>query len=52
MVHLKLRGTPVADTSLEELVVGPTGNLRAPAFKVGDTLVVGFHEEMYKAVLK
>jgi hypothetical protein len=47
-----LRGTQVADISIEELVIGPTGNLRAPAFKVGETLVVGFHEEMYRSVLK
>lgn len=28
-------------------VIGPSGKLRAPTFKVGDYYVVGFNEEMY-----
>jgi len=51
VVHLKLRGTEVADKEIEAVVVGPTGNLRAPAFKVGKTLVIGFNEDAYKKVL-
>jgi hypothetical protein len=31
-------------------IVGPSGNLRAPALKVGGTLVVGFNEELYDRV--
>lgn len=52
VVHLKLRGTEVADMDIEAVVVGPTGNLRAPAFKVGKTLVIGFNEGAYKQVLE
>ncbi len=33
-----------------KLVLGPTGNLRAPTLRVGKKLVVGFNEEMYDAV--
>lgn len=33
-------------------VMGPSGNLRAPTFKIGDTFVVGFHQEMYEEKLK
>ena len=29
-------------------LMGPTGNLRAPTLRIGDTLVVGFSEETYK----
>ncbi len=32
-------------------LLGPTGNLRAPTFRVGKTLVVGFNEEAYRKVL-
>jgi len=28
-------------------VLGPSGNLRAPTLLVGDTVVVGFHEDVY-----
>lgn len=31
--------------------MGPSGNLRAPTFKVGDTYLVGFNEEMYEEQL-
>lgn len=30
-----------------ELVLGPSGKLRAPTFVIGDTMLVGFNEEMY-----
>jgi hypothetical protein len=29
------------------LLLGPTGNLRAPMLRIGRQLVIGFHEEMY-----
>ena len=32
-------------------LLGPTGNLRAPALIVGDTLLVGWNEEAYTAAL-
>jgi len=32
-------------------VLGPTGNLRAPALVAGDTLLVGWNEEAYSAAL-
>jgi arsenate reductase-like glutaredoxin family protein len=34
-----------------EAMLGPTGNLRAPVLRVGKTLVVGFHEDLYRAQL-
>jgi hypothetical protein len=36
---------------LETLVLGPTGNLRAPTLLVGDAVVVGFTEAMYREVM-
>ena len=40
---------PDAET-LKAVLLGPTGNLRAPTFRVGRTLVVGFHEEIYRSI--
>lgn len=38
--------------TLEKLMLGPTGNLRAPTFKVGRTLVIGFDEETYRKLFR
>jgi arsenate reductase-like glutaredoxin family protein len=35
------------DATLLGQLLGPTGNLRAPAARVGRTLFVGFNEEAY-----
>jgi len=42
------------DAAIEEVLavaLGPTGNLRAPTFRKGKTLVVGFDESAYQKVL-
>ncbi len=48
-VHMK-RDKPSAE-ELKKLILGPTGNLRAPTLRIGKTLFVGFHEETYENVL-
>lgn len=40
-----------ADAELLARLIGPTGNLRAPTARVGRTLVVGYNEGAYRAVL-
>ncbi|MEX2205087.1 MAG: hypothetical protein WEF50_02560 [Myxococcota bacterium] len=40
-----------APAEIVEAVLGPTGNLRAPALRVGDTLVVGWNAEAYTDAL-
>lgn len=45
------RSKPGAD-ALADLVVGPSGNLRAPTLRIGSTLLVGFDEAMYVNALK
>jgi arsenate reductase-like glutaredoxin family protein len=32
-------------------LIGPSGNLRAPAIVVGQTLLVGFSDDVYRAEL-
>ena len=40
------------DETLLAVLLGPTGNLRAPAAMVGKTLVVGFNPDVYRQVLR
>jgi hypothetical protein len=40
-----------APDEIVEAVLGPTGNLRAPALVVGDTLLVGWNAEAYTEAL-
>lgn len=39
------------DETLQGVLLGPTGNLRAPTARIGRILVVGFNEDVYKQVL-
>ena len=39
------------DREMVAAMLGPTGNLRAPTIRVGKTIVVGFHEEVYHEIL-
>lgn len=50
-VRVDMRKSPPADAALLELLLGPTGNLRAPTVRRGKTLLVGFDAESYRRVL-
>ena len=39
------------DDALAKLMLGPTGNLRAPTIKVGKTVLIGFHADTYDDAL-
>ena len=39
------------DDALLSQMIGPSGNLRAPTVRIGDTLVVGYDEATYKQML-
>lgn len=39
------------DDALAALMLGPSGNLRAPTIKMGTTMLVGFDAEMYTDAL-
>lgn len=51
VVRFDLRHDPPDDDTLASTLLGPTGNLRAPAIQQGKTLLVGFSEETYRNVL-
>jgi arsenate reductase-like glutaredoxin family protein len=42
IVHLNLKQDSIGDAELASLLLGPTGNLRAPAMRRGRKLFVGF----------
>ncbi len=51
VVVFDMKKDPPDDDTLATHVLGPTGNLKAPTLRVGDTLLVGFGEEAYRQVL-
>lgn len=51
VVHVDLRKGRPDRAALLGLLLGPTGNLRAPTLRKGRTLLVGFDEATYKQVL-
>lgn len=50
-VVFDMRDNPPDDATLLAALLGPTGNLRAPALRSGDTLLVGFSQDAYEAEL-
>ena len=44
---VKMKDNP-DNATLAGLLLGPTGNLRAPTIRKGKTLVVGFSEDLYR----
>ena len=46
-----MANNPPDDDTLTAHLLGPSGNLKAPTLRIGDTLLVGFGEEAYRQVL-
>jgi len=44
---IDLRTAPPADEVLAGLMLGPTGNLRAPIMRVGQTILVGYNDQAF-----
>ena len=51
IVHVDLRRDKPPNAELLTVLLGPTGNLRAPTLRKGRTLIVGFDEATYKRLL-
>ena len=47
---IDLRTTPPADDVLAGLLLGPTGNLRAPTMQVGQTILVGYNDQVFTEI--
>ena len=50
VVVFDMTNDPPDDETLAAHLLGPTGNLKAPTLRIGETLLVGFGEEAYKQV--
>ena len=48
VVHVDLKKEKPGREMLAALLLGPTGNLRAPTLRQGRTLIVGFDEATYR----
>lgn len=44
---LDLRTAAPTDETIAELMLGPTGNLRSPLLRVGQTIVVGYNDQVF-----
>ena len=51
LVRFDMTADPPDDDTLAAHILGPTGNLKAPTLRVGETLLVGFSEEGYRRLL-
>jgi len=47
VVAFEMKKDPPSLDELAAVVLGPTGNLRAPAVKLGKTWLIGFHDGAY-----
>ena len=52
VVSFDMKRAAPSDDELLAVMLGPTGNLRAPTWRKGRTVVVGFDETTYAKVLK
>ena len=52
IVTFDMKRDPPDDDTLAAHLLGPTGNLRAPALRRGDTLFIGFNEDAYRTLTK
>lgn len=51
VVHFDMDSNPPGDDELKKLMIGPSGNLRAPTARAGDRLFVGFNPDEFAAGL-
>lgn len=51
VVHVDLKKAKPPRAELLGLLLGPTGNLRAPTVRTGRTMIVGFDEATYTQLL-
>lgn len=50
VVHVNMKKDKPTEDELSKILLGPTGNLRAPALRKGKILIVGFDEQTYDKI--
>ena len=51
VIRIDLKAEKPDAATLRAVLIGPSGNLRAPTLRVGKTLLVGFDEATYRKIL-
>lgn len=51
VLHFDMKKAPPSDEELRKLIIGPSGNLRAPTVRRGAKLFVGFEPEAFEAAM-
>lgn len=52
VTRLDLKKDKPSEAEVHAAILGPFGNLRAPALRKGKTLIVGFNEATYRTLFK
>lgn len=47
VTRLDLAGEQASDDAVAALMLGPTGNMRAPTMRVGQTILVGYNDRVF-----
>lgn len=50
IVEVDLKKTELTEEEILKLILGPTGNLRAPTLLIGKKMIVGYNDDMYQNV--
>jgi arsenate reductase-like glutaredoxin family protein len=50
VTSLDLTQEQLSEAVLASLLLGPTGNMRAPTLRVGQTLLIGYNEQAFAEV--
>lgn len=50
IIRTSLTNESLDSETISKYMLGPTGNLRAPAIIMGKTVLVGFNQELYQEV--
>lgn len=51
VIHLDLKNQKPSKEDIAAHILGPTGNLRAPAIKAGNKLIIGFNKELLEELI-
>lgn len=51
IVHFDLKAGIPNSKEMAEILLGRTGNLRAPTVRTGKTLIVGYNDDIYAEIL-
>ncbi|SYZ72328.1 conserved hypothetical protein [Candidatus Zixiibacteriota bacterium] len=51
VVHYDLKKEKPSKDDLKKIMLGPTGNLRAPTMRIGKTVIIGFDEGVYRELV-